>query len=116
MRMNKKILEALKTLPPGLYETYERILQNIAQDDVWFAKKIILWIIAAARPLCLQEIVEPMAVDLRARCLDRDSTLNDEEDILEICSSLVDYDKLEGIISLSQYSVQVRVCLRRDID
>jgi hypothetical protein len=51
-----------------------------------------------------------MAVDVHARCLDRDNTLNDEEDILEICSSLVDYDKLEGIISLSHYSVKVRAC------
>jgi hypothetical protein len=82
---------SVENTPIGSYAAYERILQNIAQHDVWFA---ILWIIFAARPLRLQEIVEAMAVDVCARCLDRDSTLNDEEDILEICSSLVDYDKL----------------------
>jgi len=94
----------------GLYETYERILDNLDPDDVWFAQKTLSWIIATDRPLRLKEIVEAMAVDVQERCLDRDSSLNNKMDILEICSSLVEYHELGDTVTLSHYSVQVRTC------
>jgi hypothetical protein len=109
MRTNKRIIEALKNLPAGLFETYERILENIPHDDVMFVKKTISWIIISDRPLRLVEIVEGMAIDIETGDLDRDNTLNDEQDLLEICSSLVEYHEFNGTINLSHYSVQVRV-------
>jgi hypothetical protein len=109
MRTNKRILEALNNLPAGLFETYERILENIPRDDVWFVKKTISWIIVSDRPLRLVEIVEAMAIDTQTGHLDRDSTLNDEQDLLDICSSLVEYHEVSDTVNLSHYSVQVRV-------
>jgi hypothetical protein len=90
-----------------LYETYERILQNITDDDIWFAQKALSWLVTSDRPLRLSEIVEAMAVDVQSRSLDRDATLNDEQDLLEICSSLVDYNESTTVVGLSHHSVKV---------
>jgi hypothetical protein len=103
IRTNKKILEAIKNLPIGLVATYDRILQNIE-----FAQKTLSWLLASEKPLRLTEIVEALAVDVESRCLDRDATLNDGQDLLEICSSLVAYNEDTGVLSFSHYSVQVR--------
>ena len=97
----------MKNLPVGLFATYDRILQNILDNDVEFAQKALSWLLVADRPLHLREIVEALAVDVPSRCLDRDATLNDEQDLLEICSSLVAYNEDTGIISFSHFSVQV---------
>jgi hypothetical protein len=108
IRTNKKILEAIKNLPIGLVATYDRILQNIVEDDIEFAQKTLSWLLASEKPLRLTEIVEALAVDVESRCLDRDATLNDGQDLLEICSSLVAYNEDTGVLSFSHYSVQVR--------
>ena len=107
IRTNKKILEAMKNLPIGLFATYDRILQNILDDDVEFAQKALSWLLVSDRPLRLTEIVDAFAVDIQSRCLDRDATLNDEQDLLEICSSLVAYNEDTGVMSFSHFSVQV---------
>jgi hypothetical protein len=104
-------MEAMKNLPSGLYETYERILQNIVEEDAQFARMTLSWLVVSDRPLHVREICEAMAVDIDQRILDRDSTLNDEHDLLEICSSLVDYNESSGILRLSHHSVQVSIIL-----
>jgi hypothetical protein len=111
MRTNKKIIEAMKNLPIGLFATYDRILKNILHDDVDFAQKTLSWLLVSNRPLRLTEIVDALAVDVQLRCLDRDATLNDEQDLLEICSSLVAYNEDTGVLSFSHFSVQVCLSL-----
>ena len=107
IRTNKKIIEAMKNLPTGLFATYDRILENILNDDVEFAQKTLSWLLVSERPLRLAEIVDALAVDIQLRCLDRDATLNDEQDLLEICSSLVAYNEDTECLSFSHFSVQV---------
>ena len=97
----------MKNLPKGLFATYDRILEKVLEDDVEFAQKALSWILVSVRPLRLTEIVEALAVDVPSRCLDRDATLNDEQALLEICSSLVAYNEDNDVISLSHYTVQV---------
>jgi hypothetical protein len=98
----------MKHLPGGLYETYDRILHSIPEDDVEFARMTLSWLVTSNKPIRLTELVEAMAVDVKLKCLDRDSTLNDEQDLLEICSSLVEYQERTGVISLSHHTVRVR--------
>ena len=97
----------MRNLPIGLFATYDRILQNILDDDVEFAQKALSWLLVSDRPLRLTEVVDALAVDTQSRCLDRDATLNDEQDLLEICSSLVAYNEDTGVMSFSHFSVQV---------
>jgi hypothetical protein len=47
-------------------------------------------------------------VDTESRRLDRDAILNDGQDLLEICSSLVAYNEDTDVLSFSHYTVQVR--------
>ena len=107
IRTNNKIMEALQNLPKGLFATYDRILQRIAEDDIYFAHKTISWLLVSEKPLRVTEIVEALAVDVESRRLDRDATLNDGQDLLEICSSLVAYNEDTDVLSFSHYSVQV---------
>jgi hypothetical protein len=97
----------MKDLPKGLFATYDRILQNILEDDVEFDQKALSWLLVCDHPLRLREIVEALAMDVQSRRLDRDATLNDEQDLLEICSSLAAYNEDTGVISFSHFSVQV---------
>ena len=100
-------MEALENLPKGLFATYDRILENVDKTDVEFAQKALSWLLVSVRPLRLTEVVEAIAIDVPSRRLDRDSTFNDEQDLLETCSSLVAYNDDTGVISLSHYTVQV---------
>jgi hypothetical protein len=109
LKTNKQILKALQNLPKGLYETYDRILLAIPEDDVDLARRTLSMLMASHRPMRLRELVEALAVDMEELGqLDRDSMLNDERDLITICSSLIEYDR-SNIISLAHQSVRVSV-------
>lgn len=109
IKTNKGIREALSRLPQGLFETYDRILENIDPNCEELAQKAILWIAASARPMQLDELVEAIAVNEGEPTLDLDSTVNDGRDLLGICGSLFECDRFKStsIVSLSHYSVKV---------
>ncbi|KAI5777195.1 hypothetical protein EDC01DRAFT_679823 [Geopyxis carbonaria] len=106
LRTVKDIRAALKCLPRGLYNTYERILQNIDENDVEFAIKIMNLVISAQPPLRLREIVEALAIDVESQSLDRESTVIDPIEIVEICGSLTRYDETSQELTTAHFSVQ----------
>ncbi|KAK6354415.1 hypothetical protein TWF730_008821 [Orbilia blumenaviensis] len=56
--------ECLRGLPRGLPETYDRILAKIERShDFPMAKKVFNWIVAASRPLTLEELAETCAFE-----------------------------------------------------
>ncbi|GBE88163.1 hypothetical protein SCP_1203930 [Sparassis crispa] len=108
-RTRQSIREALRTLPRGLYPTYERILKRIedeGEESALIAKKTLLWLVSALRPLKLVEVEEAIMIEVGSESLNDDARVLDKHDILEICSSLVDYDDSTDIVSVSHYSVQ----------
>ncbi|GBE88157.1 hypothetical protein SCP_1203870 [Sparassis crispa] len=108
-RTRQSIREALRTLPRGLYPTCERILKRIedeGEESALIAKTTLLWLVSALRPLKLVEVEEAIIIEVGSESLNDDARVLDEHDILEICSSLVDYDDSTDIVNVSHYSVQ----------
>ena len=59
------IRQSLQNLPNGLIETYERILNKIAQNAIKssVARKIFIWLICAQRPIGIKEAKEAVAFE-----------------------------------------------------
>jgi ankyrin repeat protein len=82
--------KALAALPPTLDTTYDRILCAIAEEDVDYAIRVLLWLAFSDRPLAVDEVAEVTAIDVaRNPAFDREEVLEDPLEALDICSSLV---------------------------
>ena len=83
--------KALRSLPKDLDDTYARILQNI--DNKGYGDqvaKILQWLAYSFEPMSPKEVAEVLTVDMESYPLvDLDRRLEDPQDILELCSSLV---------------------------
>ena len=99
--------KAIENLPPGLPETYRRILQRIGNgsDNLEVAKKALMWLIFCKRPLRLTELAVAIAVDPTDECFDDEKKLGDDEKILEICSSFIKMDERTRIVEVAHFSV-----------
>jgi ankyrin repeat protein len=108
--------KSLATLPQTLDQTYDRILTTISEDDREYAMRILQWLTFSARPLCVEEIAEVVAIDVAGDpVFNRDEVLEDPLEALNICSSLVTittnradsgWGPPQRIIALAHYSVQ----------
>jgi Ankyrin repeats (many copies) len=106
------IRKALNELPITLDETYERTLQRIPEEQREHAHRLFQCLIAAIRPLRLEELAEIFAIQF-----DSDVSLSLEEGwrpvdpeaaVLTACSSLITIVDVEGskIIQFSHFSVK----------
>ncbi|KAM5347246.1 hypothetical protein ACJ41O_010251 [Fusarium nematophilum] len=103
--------QALKSLPPTLNETYQRILQRIESKDATvrhLVERCLQFISVAEPPLTSWELQEAISIDDDTAVLDSDSMV-DEATILQNCSSLVRrraaYDGTDTYIEFSHFSV-----------
>jgi ankyrin repeat protein len=107
------IRRALNELPVTLDETYERALQGIPKEKWQHAHHLFMCLIAAIRPLRVEELAEIFAIDF-----DSDPAVpsvmegfrpdNPEEAVLSACSTLiaVTNDKSSKIVQFSHFSVR----------
>lgn len=100
----KALNEALEVLPHGLFETYDRILTNIDDDDVHYVERALKWLMGTERPLSLGELAEAVAINPAKNRLDTSERLIEHDDILRLCGSLVRIN--EGRIVLAHFSVK----------
>lgn len=86
-----KVRRALQHLPKTLDETYARILRAIDEgQNAEEALKILTWLSYAERPLTATEVCQVTGIVTGEDCrFDEDEVLEDSNDILRICSSLV---------------------------
>ncbi|KAM0714692.1 hypothetical protein Q7P37_009709 [Cladosporium fusiforme] len=86
-----KVRRALQDLPKTLDETYARILRAIDEGpNAEEALKILTWLAYAERPLTATEVCQVTGIVTGEDCrFDEDEVLEDSNDILRICSSLV---------------------------
>ncbi|KAH7389091.1 hypothetical protein BKA64DRAFT_711194 [Cadophora sp. MPI-SDFR-AT-0126] len=100
-RRDSDIIKALEFLPRDLYATYDRILQKIDKKTPALrelARKTLMWIIYAKRPLNVEELVDALAIqegmtqyqELRDLFYDEESILSSCEGLISIVES--DYD------------------------
>ena len=107
----KEVHNVLHSLPEGLDETYERILLaiNMKTTAGELARRALIWLVAALRPLRLAEIMEALSINLQTRTLDSNIGPMHKEALLDACGSLVTYTERTGIIILSHSSVKVNL-------
>ena len=85
------VRKALRSLPKDLDDTYARILRDI--DNKGYGDqvaKILQWLAFSEWSMSLDEIAEVLTVDMESNPLvDFERRLEDPQDLLELCSSLV---------------------------
>jgi ankyrin repeat domain-containing protein 50 len=88
-RKESTLRQRLDQLPKDLDETYDRILQNIMDEDADEAFAALQWLAYSERPLSLDELAEAIVVQPDKYSLDSRDRLLDPYEVLHICSSLV---------------------------
>jgi hypothetical protein len=92
---DNKIRAALKLLPRGLPETYQKVIEAINQqetDERELALEIFQWIACAQRRLTVLELVHATAIKHWTTTIDDDDIPAVPEKILEVCGNLVRID------------------------
>jgi ankyrin repeat protein len=91
-----QISQILNELPKGLYETYSRCLEKIANNqEPLYAFNILRWVSHAKRPLRLEELEEALTFDPKVG--DWDASKRPNISIVEICANLVIIDEANEI-------------------
>ncbi|KAM7191966.1 Ankyrin repeat-containing domain protein [Naviculisporaceae sp. PSN 640] len=107
---DKARLRALNELPPTLNETYDRILQRVAQersrkDVVQLVKKSLHWICYSGQSLSSKQLCEAVSVDPRATSIAQDEIV-EEAAILRRCSSLIRRSASGDRFELAHFTVK----------
>ncbi|KAF8476271.1 hypothetical protein JB92DRAFT_2675324, partial [Gautieria morchelliformis] len=101
-----ELKKALTNLPKTLYDTYDRILLDIDEDNRDDALKLLQWLAFSVRKVSLSESVEVLATDADGEngpLFDPDRRFDDPRDILTLCSSLVTVTDVHGIFHYPEY-------------
>ena len=102
----------LEELPDSLDETYERILRDIRRPNQEYACRLLQCLVAAARPLRVEELAEVLAFDFSSEGIPKINPgwrwEDQEEAVTSACSSLVIVvkDGDSRIVQFSHFSVQ----------
>jgi hypothetical protein len=97
------IRKTLSTLPKTLDETYDRILCNIPEEYHKEAGSVLQLLAVSFRPLTLEEVAEAIAIDSETEVFRVENRLQDPEDVLGICSSLVTLSGCEYNINVANF-------------
>jgi ankyrin repeat protein len=108
------IRETLKELPTTLDDTYEQTLKGIPEKKKKYAHRLFQCLVAAIRPLYVEELAEIFAIEFdqddAARNLIEGWRLdNPQEAVLSACSTLItviDNDEGSNIVQFSHFSVK----------
>jgi hypothetical protein len=91
-RRESTLMERLDQLPKDLDETYDRILQNIMDEDADEAFAALQWLAYSERPLYLDELAEAIVIQPNKYSPESRDRLLDPYEVLHICSSLIVLD------------------------
>jgi hypothetical protein len=110
--MPSSIRKALDELPITLDDTYERILQGIPKEKFQHARRLFQCIVAAFRPLRVEELAEIFAIEFgtneATNLVEGWRPENPEEAVHAACSSLIAVidDQGSKIVQFSHFSVK----------
>ena len=110
--MPSGIRKALDELPTTLYDTYERILRGIPKEKSQDARRLYQCIVAAIRPLRVEELAEIFAIEFdpneATNLVEGWRPENPEGAVLSACSSLITIINIRGskIVQFSHISVK----------
>ena len=110
--MPSSIRKALSELPITLDDTYERMLQGIPKEKFEHASRLFQCMVAAVRPLRVEELAEIFAIEFGANnapnLVAGWRPENPEEAVLSTCSSFITIidDRDSKIVQFSHFSVK----------
>jgi hypothetical protein len=110
--MPSSIRKVLDELPITLDDTYERILLSIPKEKFQHARRLFQCIVAAIRPLRVEELAEIFAIKFNpnegTNLVEGWRPENAEEAVLSACSSLIAVidDQGSKIVQFSHFSVK----------
>jgi uncharacterized Fe-S cluster protein YjdI len=110
--MPSNIRKALNELPVTLDDTYEQILQNIPKQKWQHAHRLFQCMVAAIRPLRVEELAEIFAIGFGANAslnlVEDWRSANQEEAVLSACSTLITIIEDGGskIVQFSHFSAK----------
>jgi hypothetical protein len=91
-----KVEDTLLQLPETLDETYDRILNNVSKEDREQAHSVLQILAYSGRPLSASEVAAAITVDCKEERVDPKLSLLDPSDLIEICSSLIEFSEFES--------------------
>ncbi|KAK4947542.1 hypothetical protein LTR10_013487 [Elasticomyces elasticus] len=106
---DRDILNALDQLPKDLPQTFDRVLGKLQQGkgDADLRQKLLKCIVAARRPLTLEELREALSIVPGVTTWQPDRLINDiERAIPRLCGSLVIVTEDEGTVHFAHHSVK----------
>ncbi|OAG12718.1 ankyrin [Paraphaeosphaeria sporulosa] len=104
----KLTLDRLSKGSAALNDAYDDAIQRIdgqLDGDRERAKKVLLWITYARRPLTTTELCCALAVELDEAELDPEN-MPDIEDLLSVCAGLIVVDQESALVRLVHYTTQ----------
>ena len=110
--MPSSLRKALNELPTTLDDTYERALEGIPKEKRQYAHRLFQCLVAAIRPLSVEELAEIFAIDFdpkaEPKLLEDWRPDNPEEAVLSACSTLTTIIEDNGskIVQFSHFSVK----------
>ncbi|KAK4155947.1 ankyrin repeat-containing domain protein [Chaetomidium leptoderma] len=113
-RSKTRLDACLRSLPQTLDKTYERMLSNIEEESADDARRALVLLCTAKRPLKVEELIDGLAVKLGDNPrFNEDSRLRNEDDIRHICPGFIELDlhprrngSYEVRVRIAHYSVQ----------
>lgn len=112
-----EIRQALLDLPASLEETFRRILERLSYGQprsVRRQSEIFQLVVAAKRPLTLEEMNEALNITPGTSRPDTRNAINDIYSTLALCGSLLTFDEEELTIRLVHHSVYQFLCEGHD--
>ena len=109
MISKNEILQALKTLPKGLDDTYDRALERIHEQSEWMkgpAIKALTWLSLSFRPLSLTEMQHALSVKPSHLRFDKDNLMPLVHKLASACAGLVMIDKPGNNVILTHYTTR----------
>jgi hypothetical protein len=94
------VLNALERLPTEIHSAYDIVMERIerlGEYDATLARKVLLWVAQARRPLSVAELQHALAVSPGMKEMDTDY-VTDEELLISVCAGLVVVDKEQSIV------------------
>jgi hypothetical protein len=105
-----KLKKVLMNLPEDRSDLYNTVMERIdTQDEVRrkIATTTLMWVTYVMKPLCSEELIHGVALELSPDSHNIDAELLIELDILlSSCMGLVIFNKDEGVIGLVHYTTQ----------
>ena len=92
-------------MPTTLEQTYREILERIPVHQSQIANRTLFWVAFALKPMKLQELCEAVLLGEDEVVISDNVRLLRKEILLEICGSLISYDKTSAEVTLAHSSV-----------